>query len=44
MNDYLILNNGFEKSTPEQMGTWGKWFESIADIQVDNGSFHQGGR
>ena len=44
MNDYLILHNGFEKPTPEQMGAWNKWFESIADIQVDKGSFHQGGR
>ena len=26
------------------MGAWGKWFESIANIQVDAGSFHQGGR
>ena len=44
MNDYLILHNGFEQPTPEQMGAWGKWFESIADIQVDKGGFHQGGR
>jgi hypothetical protein len=26
------------------MGAWDKWFESIVDIQVDKGSFHQGGR
>ena len=44
MNDYLILHNGFEKSTPEQIGAWGIWLESIADIQVDKGSFHQGSR
>ena len=44
MTDYLILHNGFEKPTPQQMGAWGEWFESIADIQVDKGSFHQGGR
>ena len=44
MTDYLILHNGFEKPTPEQMGTWGKWFESSADIQVEKESIHQGGR
>jgi hypothetical protein len=44
MNNYLILHDGFEKPTPEQMGAWGKWFESIEDILVDKGSFHQGGR
>ena len=43
MNVYLILHNGFEKLTPEQMGAWGKWFESIADIQVEKGGFHQSG-
>ena len=26
------------------MGAWGKWFESIPDIKVDKGSFHQSGR
>ena len=34
---------GFEKPTPEIMGAWKKWFESIADQQVDQGGF-SGGR
>ena len=25
------------------MSTWGKWFESIADIKVVKGVFNQGG-
>jgi len=35
VNNYLILHYGFEKPTPEEMGAWNKWFESIADRQVD---------
>ena len=33
----MLLHYGFEKPTPEIMGAWGKWFESIADKTVDNG-------
>jgi hypothetical protein len=28
--------------TPEIMGAWEKWFESIADMQVDQGGFSSG--
>ncbi len=35
MKNYLILHYGFEMPTPEEMGAWNKWFESIADRQVD---------
>ena len=43
MKNYLILHYGFEKPTPEEMGAWNKWFESIADKQVDRGHL-PGGR
>ena len=43
MNNYIILHYGFVKPTPEEMEAWGKWFESIADRQVDRGGF-RGGR
>ena len=43
MKNYLILHYGFEKPTPEEMGSWNKWFESIADKTVDMGHF-PGGR
>lgn len=35
MKNYLILHYGFENPTPEEMGAWNKWFESIADRQVE---------
>ena len=43
MKKYLILHYGFVKPTPEEMGAWNKWFESIADRQVERGHF-PGGR
>ncbi len=43
MKKFMILHFGFEKPTPEIMEAWGKWFESIADKQVDQGGF-SGGR
>ncbi len=36
---FVLLHYGFEKPTPEIMKAWGKWFESIADMTVDNGGF-----
>jgi len=36
---FMLLSYGFEKPTPEIMGAWGKWFESIADKMVDSGRF-----
>jgi hypothetical protein len=43
MKKYMFLHFGFEKPTPEIMDGWGKWFQSIADKQVDQGGF-SGGR
>lgn len=39
----MILHYGFETPTPEVMGPWNEWFESIADRQVDRAHF-PGGR
>ncbi len=44
MKKYMLLHFGFEKPTPEIMAAWGKWFESIADMSVENGGFHGGAR
>ena len=43
MKKFMLLHCGFEKPTPEIMGAWGAWFESIADRTVDQGGF-SGGR
>lgn len=43
MKKFMLLHFGFEKPTPEIMGTWKTWFESIADKQIDQGGF-MGGR
>lgn len=43
MTTFLVLHYGFEKPTPEEMGAWNKWLESIADKQVERGGF-RGGR
>lgn len=43
MKKYMLLHFGFIKPTPQIMEQWQKWFESIADIQVDQGGF-MGGR
>jgi hypothetical protein len=40
---FMFLHFGFEKPTPEIMGAWEAWFESISDKQVDQGGF-SGGR
>jgi hypothetical protein len=39
----MIFHYGFERPTPEEMGAWNSWFESIADRQVDRGGL-RGGR
>ena len=44
MKKYMLLHFGFEKPTPEIMGAWGKWFESIADRTVDGGGHFIGAR
>lgn len=43
MKRFMFLHFGFEKPTPEIMNAWKTWFESISDIQVDQGGF-SGGR
>ena len=43
MKKFMLLHYGFEPPTPEIMAAWGSWFESIADVQVDQGGF-SGGR
>ena len=40
---FMLLHFGFEKPTPEIMQAWMAWFESIADVQVDQAGF-AGGR
>ena len=39
---YVLLHFGFEQPTDEIMAAWGKWFESIADITVDQSGFGAG--
>ncbi len=41
---FMFLTIGFERPTPEVMGAWGKWFQSIADRMLDQGGFWSGGR
>lgn len=43
MKRFMLLHIGFEKPTPEIMGAWQAWFESIADRTEENGGF-MGGR
>lgn len=40
----MLLHYGFEKPTGEIMAAWGEWFKDHADITVDNGGFHNGGK
>ncbi|MEX1181585.1 MAG: YciI family protein [Cucumibacter sp.] len=42
MKKFMFLHVGFERPSPEIMEAWGKWFESIADKQVDQGGFSSG--
>ncbi len=42
MKKFALLHYGFENPTPEIMEAWGKWFESIVDITVDQGMFTAG--
>ena len=42
MKKFMILHFGFEDPAPKIMEVWGKWFESIADKQVDQGGFSDG--
>ena len=42
MKKFMLLHYGFEKPTPDIMDAWHKWFDSIADITVDQGGFSGG--
>ena len=42
MPNYLILHYGFKKPTPEDMGAWNTWFQSIADRKVAQGGLPAG--
>lgn len=44
MKKYMFLSFGFEKPTPEIMGAWQAWFESMADRIVDQGGLWGGAR
>jgi hypothetical protein len=36
MKEFLLVHIGFENPTDEIMAAWGKWFDSIAGITVEN--------
>lgn len=36
MKEFLLVHIGFEQPTDEIMAAWGNWFDSIADITVEN--------
>ncbi len=42
MKKFIMLTYGFEAPTPEIMGAWGKWFESIKNGVVDMGGLGSG--
>ena len=42
MKKFMFLHFGFEMPTPEIMGAWHAWFDSISDKQVDQGGFNGG--
>ena len=42
VKNYLILHNGFEMPSPEDMQAWNDWFEAVADRQVDRGGLRSG--
>ena len=42
MKKFVLAHIGFEQPTDEIMAAWGKWFESIAEITVENVGLHPG--
>jgi hypothetical protein len=36
MKKFVLVHIGFEPPTDEIMKSWGNWFESIADVTVEN--------
>ena len=39
MKKYVLLHFGFDPPTTEIMDAWNTWFESIADVSVENVGF-----
>ena len=42
MKKFMLLHFGFEQPTPEIMAAWEEWFQSIAEITIDQGGFNAG--
>jgi hypothetical protein len=42
MKNFILLHHGFETPTQEIMEAWGKWFESIESVTVENLGFGAG--
>ena len=42
MKRFVLMHVGFERPTPEIMGKWKGWFESVADRTVENIGFAGG--
>ena len=42
MKKFMFLHFGFENPTPAIMTAWEKWFDSIADKEVNRGGFAGG--
>ncbi len=42
MKKFLLAHIGFEQPTDEIMAAWGRWFEAIAEITVENVGLHPG--
>jgi hypothetical protein len=42
MKKFVLLHVGFEQPTEEIMAAWGKWFENIAEVTVENVGLHPG--
>ena len=42
MKRFMLLHYGFEKPTQEIMSAWSQWFESVAEVTLDQGGFHGG--
>lgn len=36
MNRFVLVHIGFEQPTPQVMEAWQMWFDSIADITLEN--------
>ena len=36
MKKFVLAHIGFEQPTDEIMAEWGKWFEAIAEVTVEN--------